>query len=234
MPASPPLSDGALLGLLKAAEVEAGLAERLATYGELLLAANRTFNLTGARDVRALAEHLLDALTLLADITDGALVDVGAGGGLPGIPLAIATGREVLLVEATAKKAAFLTRALTELGVAGEVVAQRAEVAAHDSRYRERFGTATARAVASAPTVAELTVPFLRIGGRALLQRGALDDAERQAVADAAPMLGARLVAERLVNGARRVLILEKVAPTPQRFPRRSGVPEKRPLCLSR
>jgi len=218
VPASPPLSESALL----------------ARYAELLLAANRQLNLTGARDAEALADHLRDALTLLSDITDGPLVDVGSGGGLPGIPLALATGFEVLLVEATAKKAAFLTRVLTELGLAGEVAAQRAEVAAHDPRYRERFGTATARAVASAPTVAELTVPFLRIGGRALLQRGTLDEAERQAVADAAPMLGARLIAERPIDGARRVLILEKVAPTPQRFPRRVGVPEKRPLCLHR
>ncbi len=105
---------------------------------------------------------------------------------------------------------------------------------AHDPRYRERYGAATARAVASAPTVAELTLPFLRIGGRALLQRGALDDVERQAVADAAPMLGARLVEERLLDGARRILILEKTEATPQRFPRRVGVPEKRPLCLDR
>lgn len=199
----------------------------------MLLAANRRLNLTAARTPQALAEHILDSLTLQDDVSER-LVDVGSGGGLPGIPLAIATGTELLLIETTAKKAAFLAEALAALGLAGTVEAERAEVVARDPRYRERYGSATARAVASAPAVAELTVPFLRIGGRALLQRGSLDELERQALTDAAPMLGARVAAERPLDGARRILILEKTEATPQRFPRRVGVPEKRPLCLSR
>ena len=157
---------------------------------------------------------------------------MGSGGGLPGIPLALATGARVVLIEPTAKKAAFLAQALAACGLAGEVVAQRAEVAARDDRFREQFAFATARAVASAPTVAELTVPFLRVGGRALLQRAAIEPRERQALEDAAPMLGAELVEERPLDGARRILVLEKRRPTEQRFPRRNGLPEKRPLCL--
>jgi 16S rRNA (guanine527-N7)-methyltransferase len=209
------------------------LAARLAAYGELLLAANRRLNLTAARTPEAVAEHISDSLTLQAYVSER-LVDVGSGGGLPGIPLAIATGAELLLIETTAKKAAFLAEALAELGLAGTVEAERAELVARDPRYREQYGSATARAVASAPAVAELTVPFLRIGGQALLQRGNLDEFERQALTDAAPMLGARFAAERPLEGARRILILEKMEATPQRFPRRAGVPEKRPLCLSR
>lgn len=220
---------------MREAGVDERLAERLAEYGELLLAENRRLNLTGAKDAAALAEHLLDSLTLLNDISVGArLADVGSGGGLPAIPLALATGAELLLVEATAKKAAFLERALRALGVAGTVLAERAEAAGRDPRYRERYDVATARAVATAPAVAELTLPFVRVGGRALLQRGVLDGAERIAVTDAAPMLGAAIVEERLLPGSRRILILAKTAPTPQRFPRRTGVPENRPLCLDR
>lgn len=215
---------------LEASGVDAALAARLAHYGALLLEANRTVNLTGAKDAAALVPHLLDALTLAGDVT-GDLVDVGSGGGLPGIPLALATGVRVVLVEPTAKKAAFLVRALAACAVPGEVLAERAELVARDPRLREQFAFATARAVSRAPTVAELTVPLLRIGGRALLQRTVPEPREQQALADAALMLGAALLEERVLDGDRRIFILEKRQPTPQRFPRRNGVPEKRPLC---
>jgi 16S rRNA (guanine527-N7)-methyltransferase len=205
----------------------------LAAYGALLLDAGRRVNLSGAKTPAALVEHLLDALTLAAAVRPP-LVDVGAGGGLPGIPLAIVAGIRVALIESAAKKARFLAQAAAALGLDAEVVPVRAESAAHDERYRERFASATARAVGTAPTVAELTLPFLAIGGRALLQRGALAFGEREALADAALMLGGELVEERALGGERRVLILAKVAPTPARFPRRPGVPAKRPLCWDR
>ncbi len=221
----------ALGTLLRSAGVGAEMADRLAAYGALLLEANQRVNLTGAKDAVALLPHLLDALTLADDVRD-ALVDVGSGGGLPGIPLAIVTGVAVTLIEPIAKKAAFLERTLTHLGLAGLVVNERAETAARDERFREHFAVATARAVSKAPTVAELTVPFLRIGGRALLQRGSTEPVERQALDDAAPILGAALVEERAIEGDRRIFVLEKRVATGQRFPRRNGVPEKRPLCL--
>ena len=225
---------GAVEGLnvaLRAAGIAGDLAERLAAYGMLLLDANRMVNLTGAKDVTALVPHLLDALTLGHDVSDS-LVDVGAGGGLPGIPLALATGVRLVLIEPIAKKGAFLERALGELGLAGTVLVQRAEVVARDERFREQFAFATARAVSNASTVAELTVPLLRIGGRALLQRGTFPEAERRALEDAAPILGAVVLEERLLAGDRRILVLEKRASTGPRFPRRNGVPEKRPLCV--
>ncbi len=220
-----------LTALLVAAGVQAGLAERLAAYGAVLLETNRSVNLTGAKGPAALVPHLIDALTLADEVAES-LIDVGSGGGLPGIPLAIATGVPVTLLEPIAKKAAFLRRAAEVLGISATVVADRAENAARTPELREHFAYATARAVSSASTVAELTVPFLRIGGRALLQRAAMDPAERQSVDDAAPILGAVLLEERIVEGDRRVVVLEKRFPTGQRFPRRNGVPEKRPLCV--
>ena len=225
-----PLPDPAALAAFIAAGVEAELAERLAVYAALVLAANRRVNLTGARDGSAFAAHILDALTLRDD-TIAPLIDVGSGNGLPGIPLALATNAEVTLLEPIKKRAAFLQTAIDALGVAGRVVASRAEDAGRDPSFRERYATATARAVAGAATVAELTVPFLTIGGRALLQRGSIDLRERDAVADAALVLGAELVEERPLDGERRVLILEKRAPTSPRFPRKNGIPAKRPLC---
>jgi 16S rRNA (guanine527-N7)-methyltransferase len=225
-------NEAALEELLVAAGIAAPLGARLAAYGALLLEANRTLNLTAAREPSVLVPHILDALTLANDVGES-VVDIGSGGGLPGIPLAIATGARVLLVEAIAKKATFLSRALTELGLHGEARAERAEVLGHDPAFRGQFASATARAVSRSSTVAELTLPFLRVGGRALLQRGVLDAAERTAVIDAAPMLGGIFSEERLLSGDRRILILEKTAPTQARFPRRTGVPEKRPLCYT-
>ena len=222
----------AIAAALVANAVDPDLAARLARYGQLVLEANRTTNFTAARDPATFAEHILDALTLAGDI-DGPLIDLGSGAGLPGMPLAIVTGYPVVLVDSVKKKAAFLARALRELGLAGEVVDRRAESLGGDPAFREKFRCATARAVAAAPTVAELTVPFLAIGGRALLQRGVMDERERQAVTDAAPMLGAEVVEERLLTGDRRILILVKRTATPPRFPRREGIPEKRPLCLT-
>jgi 16S rRNA (guanine527-N7)-methyltransferase len=225
-------SAAAVAAALEARGVAPDLALRLGAYGGLVLAANATTNLTAAREPAAFAEHILDALTLAGDV-DGELIDLGSGAGLPGIPLAIATGFPVVLVDSIRKKAAFLDRALTELGLAGEALATRAETLGRNPAYRERFRCATARAVSTAPTVAELAVPFLALGGRALLQRGTLDERERTAVTDAALVLGAEVLEERSLDGERRILILRKVTPTQNRFPRREGIPEKRPLCLA-
>jgi 16S rRNA (guanine527-N7)-methyltransferase len=217
--------------LLDAAGVEPGMRDRLTRYGRLVLETNRSLNLTGAKTEDDLAPHLLDSISLLPYLgTD--LIDVGSGAGFPAIPLAIASGRPITMVEATQKKALFLRRMLEELDLEGEVVNERAEVAGHIERLRDRFATGTARAVGSGPTVIELLLPFLATGGLALLQRGKLDDAERAAMSDAAPMLAAAVEAESLIEGDRRILFVRKLGATPQRFPRRSGVPAQRPLCL--
>lgn len=219
---------------LAAALLEHGVSHehalRLAAYAQALLETNRRYNLTAAESLEELLPHLLDSLTLVPFVS-GPLIDIGSGGGLPAIPIGIVTGVAVTMVESTLKKAAFLRDAAREVGLEAMVVGKRAETAAHEEALRGGFQTATARAVSSAPTVAELTVPFLASGGAALLQRGALEDRERNAAADAAPMLGAILEREVDVAPGRRILILRKTAPTPLRFPRRIGVPEKRPLC---
>jgi 16S rRNA (guanine527-N7)-methyltransferase len=205
--------------------------DRLARYGEAVLDANRQFNLTGAKTAAEFAPHVLDSLTIASEIR-GSLVDVGSGGGLPAIPLAIVTGVPVTMIETTIKKARFLERMLAELGLVGEVVAERAEVAGHDPRLREAFLSGTARAVSGASTVAELLLPLLAVGGVAVLQRGAMDTRERHALSDAAVMLGGEVERETILDGERRMILVRKQAPTAIRFPRRIGVPEKRPLCL--
>lgn len=221
-----------LVCLLRNAGVSpSGVVERLAEYGALLLHANRRVNLTGARTAADLAPHLVDSLSI-SPFVDGALVDIGSGGGVPAVPVSIATGHAVTLIESIAKKAAFLEAVVAELGLPARVVPARAEDVARDADLRECFRCASARAVSTAPTVLELTLPFVQVGGVALLQRGRMDEQEREAVQDAAPMLGGAQEEEVRLGGDVRIVVVRKVAPTPNRFPRRAGIPEKRPLCM--
>lgn len=219
-----------LLEALRAGGVESALAGRLAEFGAAVLETNRRFNLTGAKDAASFAPHLLDSLTVAPRIA-GAYVDVGSGAGLPGIVVALATGVTATLLESSGKKAVFLNEQLARFGLAGEALALRAEAAGHDPRLRAKFQSATARAVSAITTVAEYLLPLLTIGGRAVLQRGTVSARERQALEDAAPMLGGTVVEEVELGEGRCLIIVQKIGETPSRFPRRPGIPEKRPLC---
>jgi 16S rRNA (guanine527-N7)-methyltransferase len=222
-----------MIGSLDAAVARLDIAReaqpRLARYLELLLEHNARVNLTGARDLAALLDHVRDSLTIVPCVRDP-LVDIGSGGGFPAVVLSIVTGCAVTLIEATLKKARFLELVAAELELNARVIATRAESAAHEPALRERFACATARAVASAPAVLELTLPFLAIGGVAVLQRGRFDYDERTAAQDAALILGGGLIEEQAVDGAHRLLLVAKRRPTPDGFPRRIDLPERRPL----
>jgi 16S rRNA (guanine527-N7)-methyltransferase len=223
--------DNELEALLESAGAQTGVAVRLAEYGRLVLETNRRFNLTGAKSAPEIAEHIADSLTVVPYLLEP-YVDVGSGAGMPAIPIAIATGIAVTMIEATAKKAHFLESTLERLGLRGTVVAQRAEIAGHEAALRETFGCGTCRALGSAPTVAELLLPLIRPGGIAILQRGAIFPDERRALEDASLMLGGRVAREEPLEGDRRLILIEKRGPTALRFPRRPGIPAKRPLCF--
>ncbi len=221
----------ALAGIDASAEARV----KLERFVALFLERNAAMNLSAARDPEAVARHVSDSLAI-APYIGASLVDIGSGGGFPALPLAIVTGVRATLVESTGKKARFLAEVAADLDLAVEVRSERAEDAARDPRLRGAFASATARAVASLPVVIELTVPFLELGGTAVLQRGRLDAREREAGVDAALVLGAEIVEEIVTepergDDARRVVLVRKVAPTGPRFPRRAGIPAKRPLC---
>ena len=186
--------------------------------------------------VAAPAAGLIDDCLVLVDHLGDArrLVDVGSGGGLPGLPLKIVRpDLQVSLVESDGHKAAFLVRACAELGLAGvDVVSRRAEDAAQDPAYREAFDVAVARALAPMPVLAELCLPFVRVGGRLLAQK---TDAEDVAgAARAIELMGGgppRVVGA--ASAARRsgtVVIVEKARSTPDAYPRRAGLPARKPL----
>jgi 16S rRNA (guanine527-N7)-methyltransferase len=176
-------------------------------------------------DCLVLVDHLGDARKV---------VDVGSGGGLPGLPLKIARpDLELTLIEADQDKAAFLVHACAQLGLEGvEVVARRAEDAGHDPRLREQFDLAVARALAPLPVLAELCLGLVRVGGRLLAQKTESEgtsEGER-----AIEIMGGALVEVRSTpSGARdagTVVVIEKIRPTPDAYPRRAGVPNRKPL----
>jgi 16S rRNA (guanine527-N7)-methyltransferase len=180
-------------------------------------------------------ELVEDSLVLLDHLGQAhRVVDVGSGGGLPGLPLKIARpDLNMTLVEADQNKAAFLVQACAKLGLTDvEVIARRAEEAGHEPRLRESFDLAVARALAPTPVLVELCLPLVRVGGRLLAQK--TDKEETAAAERAIGLLGGSL--EAIVpapSTARRsgtVMIVAKVRPTPSAYPRRPGVPARKPL----
>jgi 16S rRNA (guanine527-N7)-methyltransferase len=196
---------------------------------ELMLAA--PVRVTAIPADQAYERHVGDALLGLPAIDaapDGAVVDVGSGGGVPGLVVAIARPqRPVTLVEATGRKAAFLVDAAAELGLENvAVVCARAEE--HAAAALDTFAVATARALAPPNVAAELCLPYVAVGGRLVLYAGVLPDSFAAVVA----LLGGRVATVEGAPGAdrRSIVIVEKVAPTPAGFPRGVGRAAKRPL----
>jgi 16S rRNA (guanine527-N7)-methyltransferase len=201
---------------------------------------NAKFNLTSITEYEAVqTRHFLDSLTLILawQTPPNTLLDVGSGAGLPGLPLKIAFPMiEVTLLEATGKKANFIEYAAGELGLSGvKVVHDRAEQAAKKLDYRERFEVVTARAVASLAALAELTLPFCRVGGCAILpKKGDIEDEIKDA-AYAVKVMGGKLrppvkIDLEELGETRYLIIADKVRPTPRWYPRRSGIPRKQPM----
>ncbi|HUY73398.1 MAG TPA: 16S rRNA (guanine(527)-N(7))-methyltransferase RsmG [Candidatus Dormibacteraeota bacterium] len=181
------------------------------------------------------ADLVEDSLVLLGHLgTAVRVVDVGSGGGLPGLALKLARpDLSITLVEADHSKAAFLIQACAALGLRDvDVIARRAEEVGRDPAYREVFDVAVARALAPMPVLVELCLPLVRVGGRLLAQKTEQEDVE--AARHAIELLGGSLVgAFAARSGARRkgtVVVVGKVRPTPDAYPRRPGVPSRKPL----
>jgi 16S rRNA (guanine527-N7)-methyltransferase len=200
---------------------------------------NERVNLTAiADDLGIVTRHFLDSLRCAQSwgVAPQSLVDIGTGAGFPGLPLKILRPElQLTLVESIAKKATFLRHMVDTLGLTNvEIVVARAEAAARDPAQRERYDVAVARAVAELRVLAEYCLPLCRIGGRFLAPKGARIEDELQAALPAITQLGGRLVAIEPVElpelEPRTLVIIEKIIPTPQQYPRAPGIPAKRPL----
>ncbi|HLF70763.1 MAG TPA: 16S rRNA (guanine(527)-N(7))-methyltransferase RsmG [Dehalococcoidia bacterium] len=216
--------------------------ERLRLFRDRIAGAG--FNLVSTRD-RALIErrHIVESLAFgrLLDerglLPAGAKVlDIGAGAGLPGLPLRLAwPSLRIALLESSAKKARFIESAAQALDLDDvDVLDGRAEDIARDPAHREAYDLVVVRAVAPLAVLIEYALPFLRVGGRLAALKGPAAESEVEAAAAAVRELNGRIVEvapfQPPGGESQRVVIVEKTAPTPERYPRRAGMPSKRPL----
>ena len=217
--------------------------EAFRIYQKELLAQRGRAGLTSLTDSGAIQHrHFLESLALLRALEDAGVfastaIDIGAGAGFPGLPMRILRPDLTLtLVEATGKKAAFLERLIERLGLTGVTVAKaRAEELAHDGAHRAAYELALARAVAPLPTLVELALPFLRLGGYLATPKGSATPREVPDAAVALQTCGGQVELLRALDvegpePAPTMVLVRKIADTPDRYPRRPGMPAKRPL----
>ncbi|MBE0431159.1 MAG: 16S rRNA (guanine(527)-N(7))-methyltransferase RsmG [Dehalococcoidia bacterium] len=219
--------------------------EQFKLYYRELIDWNSRVNLTAITDYSEVqVKHFLDSLTVTQVLSrqdlrspDFRIMDVGTGAGFPGVPLKILYPEpELVLLEPTAKKTAFLQHISDRLKLQNvEVLNSTAEEAGHLPPYRERFNLVLSRAVATLPALAELTLPFCSIGGRLVAQKKGEIEEELGRAERAILTLGGRLSRVKRIDltefsDVRHLVIIDKIDATPDKYPRRPGIPKKRPL----
>jgi 16S rRNA (guanine527-N7)-methyltransferase len=234
------LADGARdLGV----DLSAHQLDQFQSYYDVLTDWAQRVSLTTVRDEEGIQRrHFLESIALIPvlaeeglSLRDRSLIDVGSGAGIPGIPLKIIEpSLRLTLVEAKQRKAEFLEALLPQLGFDDvTVLTRRAEEAGRDPNQREQYDFAVAKALAPLRTLLELTLPFVQMGGVVIAPKGKEAEREAKEARDALETLNGAL---RIVAGlplteqGQSVILVDKPLPTPQRFPRRPGIPAKRPL----
>ncbi len=213
----------------------------LITYERELMDWNQKFNLTAIREMEAIrTKHFLDSFSCVLAWKANPptrLVDVGTGAGFPGLPLKILyPNLQLTLVESVGKKAMFCQHITRVLGLDGvDVIQARAETLGQDPKHREAYDWAVARAVAQMNVLSEFLLPLVKVGGMMLAQKGESGPAEAQSAEGAMKLLGGRLKQVMQVNlpgvaDDRFLILVEKTAATPPKYPRKPGVPAKTPL----
>ena len=221
-------------GRLNIPLTEAQLAQ-FEAFGNALLEKNTVMNLTAITEPEAVAKlHFVDCLTLLntVDFREKSVIDVGCGAGFPGVPLKIAEPSiRLTLLDSLGKRMRWLETVLPELGVDAEVVTGRAEE--YVAGCREQYDAAVSRAVARLNVLAELCLPYVKVGGQFLAMKGAMAQEEADEAASAIRRLGGTIerIAEYPIGDAiHRVVIVRKIAPTPKSYPRPFAKIKKAPL----
>lgn len=229
--------------------IEAGLQElslspapaaALTRYGQLLLEQNKVMNLTAITEPEQVARlHMLDCAALLnaAEFTGRSVLDVGTGAGFPGLVLKLCEPSiQLTLLDSLDKRVRWLAQVAPELGAEDvRCVHGRAEELAREPEWREQFDIVTSRAVADLRVLCELCLPFLRPGGVFLAMKAEDSAAEVDAAGRAVSVLGGRLMSAYRceipgTDVKRRVIRVEKLSPTPEKYPRRYAKIRKAPL----
>jgi 16S rRNA (guanine527-N7)-methyltransferase len=223
-------------------ELSQGQLQAFRWYSTELQRWNVRHNLTAITEpVEVEIKHFVDSLTCIKLIEDvGRLIDVGAGAGFPGIPIKIAyPDLDITLLEATRKKVDFCRHVIDGLGLDKIVAVHgRAEDFAHESEQRARYDWAVGRAVAQMNVLAEYLLPFVRVGGKMIAMKGETGPAEAHAAEGAFRLLGGELRRLRPIElpqvpETRYLIEVVKISATPDDYPRRAGMPAKRPLAGS-
>lgn len=212
------------------------------SFLEFMLKENEKFNLTAIRDYdEALARHILDSLIPLwvyPELFRGQkmIADIGSGAGFPGIPLAFALPEtKIFMIESVGKKSGFIKIAKEKFDISNsEVISERAETAARDVKYREKFDIALTRALGSLPVIIELSLPFLKLHGKSIAYKGKSAADEITKSERALEMLGGKI--EDIKNYSEinsmdlNLVLIEKLTATDKKYPRIAGTPNKSPI----
>lgn len=209
--------------------------DTLCQFGQRLIEKNTVMNLTAITEPEAVAQlHFLDSLTVLKawDCRNKTILDVGCGAGFPGVPVAIAEPTaKVTLLDSLQKRMNWLSEVLPELGVSATVVPARAEEYALSRK--ETFDVVTSRAVARLNILCELCLPFVKPGGAFLALKGAMTSEEVEEAGHAISVLGGRvrdILDFPVADAIHRIVVIEKVRPTPGQYPRKFAKIKQSPL----
>lgn len=209
--------------------------DQLCQFGRLLVEKNQVMNLTAITEPEAVAQlHFADSLTVLkaADCKGKAIIDIGCGAGFPGVPVAIAEPTaKVTLLDSLQKRMNWLREVLPVLGVQATVAAARAEE--YVAQHREQFDIATSRAVARLNILCELCLPYVKVGGKFLALKGAMTHEEVDEAKQAIAVLGGKVAEIRefpIADAVHRIVVIEKVKPTPKQYPRKFARIKQSPL----
>lgn len=212
-----------------------GQIDTLCRFGEALIEKNAVMNLTAITEPSAVAQlHFLDCIALLnaVDFREKRVIDVGCGAGFPGVPLKIAEPSiRLTLLDSLAKRMNWLSETLPALGVDAEIITARAEEFA--AQRREQYDLATSRAVARLNVLAELCLPYVRVGGKFLAMKGALAQAEVEEARRGIERLGGhvlRIFEYPVADAVHKAVVIEKLRPTPPQYPRAFAKIKKSPL----
>ncbi|MDI3480852.1 MAG: rRNA (guanine527-N7)-methyltransferase [Tepidanaerobacteraceae bacterium] len=212
---------------------------KIIKYRELILSWNKKMNLTRITEEKDFIEkHVIDSLMIIKHINimnESKIVDIGTGAGIPGIIIKIARPDvKMILLEAIRKKANFLYEAVSRLELKSvEIVNERAETAAKNLKYRQTQDVAIARAVSSLRVLAEICLPFVKKGGMFIAMKGEKTETEIEEAQNSIKTMGGKIseVIEYAAGDAKhKLVIIGKIDNTPEKYPRRPGIPEKNPL----
>jgi len=213
--------------------------EQFRIYYEMLVEKNKVMNLTGITEWdEVLEKHFLDSISLIRAIDlnqELTVMDMGTGAGFPGIPLKIAfPNLKVTLADSLNKRVLFLQEVIDALGLEGiEAIHGRAEDLARDKKYRENYDLSVSRAVANLSTLSEYCLPFVKLGGQFISYKSGDVDEEVNESKSAVFLLGGKVkdvVKFKLGESGRSFIIIDKVNGTSKTYPRKAGIPSKKPL----